>query len=112
LLYDSTAASHLPKNNLSHILHRFCEQRLFDSSRFAGTNPQHPTTTQSDWYTIYFTDPSNSIASSYRGGIDENLAAAIDQARVSVDVAIYDLNLWSIRDALIRAHRREQRCGW
>ena len=63
-------------------------------------------TTQSDWYTIYFTDPSNAIASSYRGGIDENLAAAIDQARVSVDVAIYDLNLWSMRDALIRAHRR------
>ena len=44
--------------------------------------------------------------SSYRGGPDEDLAAAIDQARLSVDTAIYDLNLWSIRDALIAAHRR------
>jgi phosphatidylserine/phosphatidylglycerophosphate/cardiolipin synthase-like enzyme len=63
------------------------------------------TITQPDWYTIYFTDPSNSIATFYRDGIDEDIAAAIDQARVSVDVAIYDLNLWSIRDALIKAHR-------
>ena len=30
----------------------------------------------------------------------------IDQARISVDMAIYDLNLWSLRDALIDAHRR------
>jgi phosphatidylserine/phosphatidylglycerophosphate/cardiolipin synthase-like enzyme len=59
-----------------------------------------------DWYTVYFTDPTDPTATSYRGGIDEDLAAAIDQARVSVDIAIYDLNLWSIRDALIRAHRR------
>ena len=34
------------------------------------------------------------------------MVEAIDQARLSVDVAIYDLNLWSIRDALINAHRR------
>jgi phosphatidylserine/phosphatidylglycerophosphate/cardiolipin synthase-like enzyme len=77
-----------------------------------GTNAQGtvtplvPTAATSDWYTVYFTDPTSPSAGSYRGGIDENLAAAIDQARVSVDVAIYDLNLWSIRDALISAHRR------
>jgi phosphatidylserine/phosphatidylglycerophosphate/cardiolipin synthase-like enzyme len=59
-----------------------------------------------DWYTVYFTNPESPTASSYRGGPDESLAAAIDQARISVDVAIYDLNLWSIRDALISAHRR------
>ena len=68
--------------------------------------PSTPTAAVSDWYTVYFTDPTNPTASSYRGGIDENLATAIDQARISVDVAIYDLNLWSIRDALINAHRR------
>jgi phosphatidylserine/phosphatidylglycerophosphate/cardiolipin synthase-like enzyme len=28
------------------------------------------------------------------------------EARLSVDVAIYDLNLWSLRDTLIEAHRR------
>ena len=55
---------------------------------------------------MFFTDPTTPGAASYRGGPDEDLAAAIDQARLSVDAAIYDLNLWSIRDALIAAHRR------
>jgi phosphatidylserine/phosphatidylglycerophosphate/cardiolipin synthase-like enzyme len=68
--------------------------------------PAVPSLEAQDWYTVYFTDPSSSTASSYRGGPDESLAAAIDQARISVDVAIYDLNLWSVRDALISAYRR------
>jgi len=59
-----------------------------------------------DWYQVYFSDPDSSTASSYRGGPDEALAEAIDQARFQVDAAVYDLNLWSIRDALIAAHRR------
>jgi len=65
-----------------------------------------PTAGVQDWYTIYFTNPSSPSAASYRGGPDEALSAAIDQARISVDMAVYDLNLWSIRDALINAHRR------
>ncbi len=68
--------------------------------------PSVPTTTAQGWFTVFFTDPSSPTASSYRGGPDESLAAAIDLARISVDVAIYDLNLWSVRDALINAHRR------
>jgi len=64
-----------------------------------------PSTIQS-WFTIYFTQPSDPSAASYRGGPDDALAAAINQARISVDVAVYDLNLWSIRDALIATHRR------
>jgi phosphatidylserine/phosphatidylglycerophosphate/cardiolipin synthase-like enzyme len=68
--------------------------------------PLVTTAVYSDWYAVYFTDPISPTAGTYQGGIDENLAAAIDQARVSVDVAIYDLNLWSIRDALIKANRR------
>lgn len=62
--------------------------------------------TSKDWYTVYFTDPEASNASSYKGGPDEALASAIDQAQVSVDMAIYDLNLWSITNAVINAHRR------
>lgn len=68
--------------------------------------PAVPTTVAQDWSTVYFTDPSSPTASSYRGGPDQSLATAIDQARLSVDVAIYDLNLWSLRDALISAHGR------
>ena len=57
-----------------------------------------------DWYTVYFTDPDSPSASTFRGGPDSFLAEAIRGARISVDAAIYHLNLWSIRDALIAAH--------
>jgi phosphatidylserine/phosphatidylglycerophosphate/cardiolipin synthase-like enzyme len=60
----------------------------------------------SAWFNIYFTDPKNPSAGSFRGGVDTKLAAAIEKARLSVDVAILDLNLWSLRDALIDAYRR------
>jgi phosphatidylserine/phosphatidylglycerophosphate/cardiolipin synthase-like enzyme len=73
----------------------------------ALTTPTTPLA--SNWYSVYFTNPESSTASSYRGGPDEDLAAAIDRARLSVDVAAYDLNLWSMRDALIAAHRRGSR---
>lgn len=60
----------------------------------------------SDWYTVYFSRPDLPEARSYRGGPDAALAEAIDAARASVDLAIHDLDLWSLRDALIDAHRR------
>ncbi len=60
----------------------------------------------SEWYNLYFSNPRSPTAKSYRGGLDAALAAAIDQARLSVDVAIYDFNLWGLRDALIDARQR------
>jgi len=57
-----------------------------------------------NWYSVYFTDPDSPTADSFRGGPDTALSEAIRGARLSVDVAIYHLNLWSIRDALIAAH--------
>jgi phosphatidylserine/phosphatidylglycerophosphate/cardiolipin synthase-like enzyme len=64
-----------------------------------GSTDIPPTTTAEDgeWYSLYFSDPM---------GPDAALAEAIDGAHVSVDAAMYDLNLWSIRDALIDAHQR------
>jgi phosphatidylserine/phosphatidylglycerophosphate/cardiolipin synthase-like enzyme len=53
---------------------------------------------------VYFTNPASDNAGTLRGGPDALLAEAIRAARVSVDMAIYDLNLWSIRDALLDAH--------
>jgi phosphatidylserine/phosphatidylglycerophosphate/cardiolipin synthase-like enzyme len=46
------------------------------------------------------------LASQETGGIDGPLVASIDAARLTVDLAVYSLNLRSIRDALIRAHER------
>ena len=59
--------------------------------------------TASEAITVYFIDPSDPNAASYRGGVDEILVDAIGQAQAAVDLAVYDLNLWSVRDALIAA---------
>ncbi len=58
------------------------------------------------WIDIYFTDPESPLASQETGGLDGPLAAAIDAARLTVDVAVYSMSLRTIRDALIRAHER------
>ncbi len=58
------------------------------------------------WYSIAFTEPDAPSADSYRGGPDAALAAVMDDARVSIDLAVLEMNLWSVRDALINAHRR------
>jgi phosphatidylserine/phosphatidylglycerophosphate/cardiolipin synthase-like enzyme len=55
---------------------------------------------------IYFSEPGSPASRSLRGGPDAALAAAIDDARFSVDMAAYRLDLWSLRDALIDAARR------
>ncbi|HLD94106.1 MAG TPA: phospholipase D-like domain-containing protein [Anaerolineales bacterium] len=55
---------------------------------------------------VYFSDPESPIAQFSLGGPDEALQAAIDAARLTIDVAIYDLNLYGIRDALVAAEQR------
>lgn len=65
-----------------------------------------PVGVDSGWYSLYFTDPTRPAAEIYSNSPDKALAQAIDRARMSVDVAIYDLNLYSFSNALIRAHRR------
>jgi phosphatidylserine/phosphatidylglycerophosphate/cardiolipin synthase-like enzyme len=58
------------------------------------------------WIDIYFTDPESPLASQETGGLDGPLAASIDAARLTVDVAVYSMSLRTIRDALIHAHER------
>jgi phosphatidylserine/phosphatidylglycerophosphate/cardiolipin synthase-like enzyme len=58
------------------------------------------------WFELYFTDPANPVSSQGTGGVDAPLVAAIDAARLSIDVAAYSLSLNSVRNALIRAHDR------
>ncbi|MFN2108839.1 MAG: phospholipase D-like domain-containing protein [Anaerolineae bacterium] len=56
---------------------------------------------------VLFTTPRYpDQATDHQGGIDERLAAAIDSAQTSVDVAAFDLDLPSVTDALVRAHQR------
>lgn len=56
---------------------------------------------------VFFTTPHYpDRPTDRRGGMDERLAAAIDNAQKSVDVAAFEFNLVNVTDALIRAHQR------
>jgi phosphatidylserine/phosphatidylglycerophosphate/cardiolipin synthase-like enzyme len=60
-----------------------------------------------DWIQVYFTQPQYPAdASSPHDALDETLAADIDRAQTSVDVAAYDLDLERVAEALIAAHER------
>ena len=61
------------------------------------------------WFELYFTDPASPLSPQGTGGVDGPIVAAIDAARLSVDVAAYSLSLNSVRYALIRAHERGAR---
>src|SRR5215216_7442333 len=58
------------------------------------------------WFELYFTDPASPLSPQGTGGVDGPIVEAIDEARLSVDVAAYSLSLNSVRNALIRAHDR------
>ncbi len=58
------------------------------------------------WLEIFFTRPGAQGSENFEGGPDESLAAAIDNARLTVDMAANSLSLGSIRDALLRAQKR------
>jgi phosphatidylserine/phosphatidylglycerophosphate/cardiolipin synthase-like enzyme len=68
--------------------------------------PQATASPASAWWSAYFSDPQGPTAVTLQGGPDAALAQAIDAARYSVDVAVYHFNLWSVRDALLRAQQR------
>ncbi|HUV26741.1 MAG TPA: hypothetical protein VMW34_05180 [Anaerolineales bacterium] len=73
----------------------------------SGKGPfQETEASRSDWYRVSFTAPDSPQASTLRGGPDAHLAEAIHQARLSEDIAMDSLDLWSLRDALLAAHRR------
>ena len=58
------------------------------------------------WFELYFTDPESPLSSQGTGGVDGPLVKAIDNAKLSIDVAAYSLSLNSVRFALINAHDR------
>jgi len=73
------------------------------------TNPgaaATPAETGGDPISVFFTDPASPLARQARGGPDEALAAAIAAAQVSVDMAMFNLGLPSIRNALLDANQR------
>jgi phosphatidylserine/phosphatidylglycerophosphate/cardiolipin synthase-like enzyme len=86
----------------------------------SGTAPVSPPATESltqiplyvgrgvrgPWFELYFTDPANPVSTQFNGGVDDRLVDAINQARLSVHVAMYSMSLRDVGQALIQAHRR------
>jgi phosphatidylserine/phosphatidylglycerophosphate/cardiolipin synthase-like enzyme len=72
----------------------------------ASVIPPDSEEAQSGWYQVYFSDSGAPNSSTLRGGPDAPLVEAIDRARLSVDIAMDDLDLWSLRAALTAAHSR------
>ena len=61
---------------------------------------------QGPWFELYFTDPTSPLSPQGTGGVDGPIVEAIDDARLTIDVAAYSLGLNSVRNALLRAHDR------
>ncbi len=60
-----------------------------------------------DYWTVYFSSPYRGNAAGDRaGGIDAMLAAAIDAARVSLDIAVFELNNPLLTEAILAAAGR------
>ena len=56
---------------------------------------------------LYFNEPDEGIhRSEYANGLDARLAAAIDRAQFTLDIAAFELNSAALRDAILRAHER------
>jgi phosphatidylserine/phosphatidylglycerophosphate/cardiolipin synthase-like enzyme len=77
---------------------------VVDTPKTSTVEPVQPA--YHHWLEIFFTDPGSANAINHEAGPDKSLAAAIGASRASVDVAVYNLNLWSIRNALLDAHAR------
>jgi phosphatidylserine/phosphatidylglycerophosphate/cardiolipin synthase-like enzyme len=60
-----------------------------------------------EWYQLYFSTPAYpDIPASRRQTIMQGLINALNSAQKSLDVAIYELNLDEVGDALLAAHQR------
>ena len=70
------------------------------------TSPTPLVTEDVSTWAASFTTPAAAEATTLRGGPDAAVARAIDGAARTVDMAMYELNLWSIRDSLLAAEGR------
>ncbi len=55
---------------------------------------------------VWFTDPRRARQTGFQGGPASEVIAAIESARLSLDLAVYSLDLWPLRNALLAAHQR------
>jgi phosphatidylserine/phosphatidylglycerophosphate/cardiolipin synthase-like enzyme len=67
----------------------------------------------SEWWTVYFTDPTRiNNPENFAGSIPEDLIALIDDAERSIHIAAFEFNLTPVASALIAAHQRGVEVQW
>jgi phosphatidylserine/phosphatidylglycerophosphate/cardiolipin synthase-like enzyme len=72
-----------------------------------------PTTSGSNWWEVYFTDPNRiNDPQNLSGSIPEKLIAFIDEARDTIHVAAFEFDLTPVAEALIRAKQRGVEVQW
>jgi phosphatidylserine/phosphatidylglycerophosphate/cardiolipin synthase-like enzyme len=71
-----------------------------------GDEMERPSPADDGVLRVYFTPQAGQTRSEDAGGVQADLVAALESASSSIDIAVYDLDLPAVRDALIAAHRR------
>ncbi|MBT3315751.1 MAG: phosphatidylserine/phosphatidylglycerophosphate/cardiolipin synthase family protein [Anaerolineae bacterium] len=75
--------------------------------------PVIETSTQGDWWEVYFADWQNmNDPENYAGSIEERIIEKIDAAQESIHIASFEFDLTPVADALIRAHDRGVDVRW
>ncbi len=75
-------------------------------SILGGRATPTPVVAPGQWWQVYFTEPVNSDSPAlFVNGIDRYLVQAINEATATIDLAVFEFNLPSITDALVRASR-------
>lgn len=69
--------------------------------------PTAPAGVSGPTFQVFFSTPKYPDKPEYHvGGLDEQMAAAIDSAQTSVYIAAFEFNLQRVADAVVRAHQR------
>jgi phosphatidylserine/phosphatidylglycerophosphate/cardiolipin synthase-like enzyme len=72
-----------------------------------GAPPSTAPSGEGGWYEVFFTAPRFPDAPEFhRGGVADALIAAIDGAQRTLDVAVYEIDLMPVAEALLRARDR------
>ena len=70
------------------------------------TTEQVQSTKDNTLISVFFTDPEIPFDDIVQGGLDEELVDLINSAKSSIYVAVFELDLQNVTDALISAHNR------
>ena len=70
------------------------------------TTEQGQSTKDNTLISVFFTDPEIPFDDIVQGGLDEELVDLINSAKSSIYVAVFELDLQNVTDALISAHNR------